>query len=97
MALEYDQKAGLLEAKVSQAAWKTKPSWFVVATEDGAIDPKLLRSTAERIGARTTEVKGSHVVYLTQPRAVAAVIESAAQGASRIGGAQADVSRAGPR
>ncbi len=69
-----------LEAKVSQAAWKTKPSWFVVATEDGAIDPKLLRSTAERIGARTTEVKGSHVIYLTQPRAVAAVIEAAAHG-----------------
>jgi len=70
-----------LEAKVSQAAWKTRPSWYVVATEDGAIDPKLLRSTAKRIGARTTEVKGSHVVFLTQPKAVAAVIEQAAEGA----------------
>jgi pimeloyl-ACP methyl ester carboxylesterase len=70
-----------LEAKVSRAAWKTKPSWFVVATEDGAIDPKLLRSTAKRIGAQTTEVKGSHVVFLTQPEAVAEVIDQAARAA----------------
>jgi pimeloyl-ACP methyl ester carboxylesterase len=71
-----------LKAKVSTAAWKTKPSWYVVATEDGAIDPKLLRSTAKRIGAQTIEVPGSHVVFLTQPKAVAEVIERAAQGAT---------------
>lgn len=70
-----------LEAKVTTAAWRVKPSWFVVATEDGAIAPELLRSTARRIGAVTTEVRGSHVVFLTQPRAVADVIEEAAQGA----------------
>jgi pimeloyl-ACP methyl ester carboxylesterase len=70
-----------LGAKVSFAAWKTKPSWAVVATEDGAIDPKLLRSTARRIGAIATEVRGSHVVFLTQPKAVADVIEQAAKGA----------------
>ncbi|PAQ10456.1 alpha/beta fold hydrolase [Mesorhizobium temperatum] len=69
-----------LEAKVTTAAWKTKPSWYVVATEDGAIAPELLRSTADRIGAVTTEVKGSHVVFLTQPEAVADVIEQAAKG-----------------
>ena len=68
--------------KVTQAAWRTKPSWFVVATEDGAIDPKLLRQTARRIGAVTEEVKGSHVVFLSQPKAVAAVIDSAARGAA---------------
>ncbi len=85
-----------LEAKVSQAAWMTKPSWFVVATEDGAIDPKLLRSTAERIGAQTTEVKGSHVVFLTQPQAVAAVIEAAAEGVGRMVRAQPNDSRARP-
>ncbi|WP_222949845.1 alpha/beta hydrolase [Sphingomonas sediminicola] len=67
-----------LKAKVTFAAWKTKPSWAVVATQDGAIDPRLLRSTARRIGAVTTEVKGSHVVFLTQPKAVADVIEQAA-------------------
>lgn len=71
-----------LEAKVTTAAWRLKPSWYVVATEDGAIAPELLRSTARRIGAVTTEVRGSHVVFLTQPKAVADVIEQAAQGAA---------------
>lgn len=71
-----------LAAPVTVAAWKTKPSWYVVATEDGAIAPELLRSTARRIGADTTEVPGSHVVFLTQPRAVADVIEAAARGAA---------------
>jgi len=68
--------------KVTQAAWRTKPSWFVVATEDGAIDPKLLRKTASRIGAVATEVKGSHVVFLSQPKAVADVIDRAARGSA---------------
>lgn len=68
-----------LEAKVTQAAWKAKPSWYVVAKEDGAIDPLLLRSTARRIGARTTEVSGSHVVFVSQPKAVADVIDEAAR------------------
>lgn len=69
--------------KVTHAAWRSKPSWAVVATEDAAIDPKLLRSMAKRIGATTTEVKGSHVVFLTQPKAVADVIDQAAQGAGK--------------
>ena len=71
-----------LAAPVTVAAWETKPSWFVVATEDGSISPELLRSTALRIGAETTEVPGSHVVFLTQPKAVADVIEAAANGAA---------------
>jgi pimeloyl-ACP methyl ester carboxylesterase len=71
-----------LAAPVTVAAWKTKPSWYVVATQDGAIAPELLRSTARRIGAATTEVPGSHVVFLTQPRAVADVIDAAAKGAA---------------
>ncbi|HSD39057.1 MAG TPA: alpha/beta hydrolase [Rhodocyclaceae bacterium] len=70
-----------LKAKMTTAAWKTKPSWYVVATEDGAISPELLRKTAKRINARTTEVKGSHVVFLSQPKAVADVIDAAARGA----------------
>jgi pimeloyl-ACP methyl ester carboxylesterase len=70
-----------LAAKATVAAWKTKPSWYVVATEDGAIAPELLRSTARRIGAETTEVPGSHVVFLTHPKAVADVIDAAARGA----------------
>lgn len=71
-----------LAEPVTVAAWKTKPSWYVVATEDGAIAPELLRNTALRIGATTTEVPGSHVVFLTQPKAVADVIDAAARGAA---------------
>ena len=71
-----------LAAPVTVAAWKTRPNWYVVATEDGAIAPDLLRSTARRIGAETTEVPGSHVVFLTQPKAVADVIDAAARGAA---------------
>jgi pimeloyl-ACP methyl ester carboxylesterase len=84
-----------LAAPVTVAAWKTKPSWYVVATEDGAIAPELLRSTARRIGAETTEVRGSHVVFLTQPKAVADVIHAAASGAAEAGqgtGAKATLS-----
>jgi len=51
-----------------------------VATQDGAIDPKLLRHTARRIGAVTREVEGSHVAFLTRPEAVADVIDEAAEG-----------------
>ena len=69
--------------KVSHAAWRSKPSWAVVATQDKAIDPKLLRHTAKRIGARIEEVQASHVPFLTQPKAVADVIDRAAQGALR--------------
>lgn len=65
--------------KVTQAAWRSKPSWAVIATRDSAIDPKLLRWTAKRIGASAHEVEGSHVVFLTKPKAVADVIDRAAR------------------
>lgn len=68
-------------SKVSQAAWRSKPSWAVVPRQDSAIDPRLLRQTALRIGATMEELEGSHVVYLTKPKAVAEVIMRAAQGA----------------
>ncbi len=64
---------------VAQAAWRTKPSWAVVATQDEAIDPRMLRQTAQRIGAQITEIEASHVVFLTHPRAVADVIDRAAR------------------
>ena len=67
---------------LTQAAWRTKPSWAVIATQDRAIEPRLLRQQAERIGADITEVTASHVPFLTQPRAVADVIDAAARGAS---------------
>ena len=86
-----------LGAPVTVAAWKEKPSWFVVAAEDGAIDPELLRSTARRIGAETTEVPGSHVVFLTQPKAVADVIDAAARGAARAAEGSGDAGKPSPQ
>lgn len=61
------------------AAWRTKPSWAVVATEDRAFDGAMLRHMAERIGAKITDVAASHAVYLTQPDTVADTIHRAAQ------------------
>jgi pimeloyl-ACP methyl ester carboxylesterase len=69
--------------KLTQAAWRTKPSWAVIATDDKAFDVRMLHKMAKRIGATITEVKASHAVFMTQPKAVAAVIESAAQDAAR--------------
>jgi pimeloyl-ACP methyl ester carboxylesterase len=66
-------------AKLTQAAWKTRPSWAVIATEDKAIDVPLLRHMARRIGANVTEVSASHALFMTQPQVVADVIDRAAQ------------------
>ncbi|MNF07089.1 Alpha/beta hydrolase family protein [compost metagenome] len=73
----------IFNAKVSHAAWKTKPSWAIIATQDKAIDPKLLRHTADRIGAKRSEVVASHVLFLTQPKAVADTIDAAARSIAR--------------
>lgn len=69
----------IFSTKLTQAAWHSKPSWFIVATQDKAIDPKLQRKQVERIGAKTVEVEASHVPFLTKPKEVAAVIENAAK------------------
>ncbi|MEI2416082.1 alpha/beta hydrolase [Orrella sp. JC864] len=73
----------IFETKVGHAAWRSKPSWAIIATQDKAIDPKLLRHTAERIGASIEQVQASHVPFLSQPKAVADAIDRAARGASR--------------
>ena len=59
-------------------AWKDIPSWYLVATEDQAINPSLQRMFAERMGATTREVKSSHVPFVSQPAAVAKIIGEAA-------------------
>jgi len=64
---------------VPVAAWKTIPSWYIVSTEDRAINPDLERYYAKRIGATTTEIKASHVPFLSHPKEVARVIEAAAK------------------
>ncbi len=67
------------ETALENAAWRVKPSWAVVATDDKAFDMKMLYWMAERIGANVTEVKASHAVFMTQPKSVADVIVQAAQ------------------
>ena len=69
--------------KLKNAAWRTKPSWAVIATDDKAFDQRMLQTMAKRIGASITEVKASHAVFMTQPKAVADVIDQAARNAVR--------------
>ncbi|MGO4303274.1 alpha/beta fold hydrolase [Cupriavidus sp. RAF12] len=61
------------------AAWHDKPSYGIVATEDRALNPDLQRWMYKRAGAKVTEIKASHAVYISQPEAVAQVIEEAAR------------------
>jgi pimeloyl-ACP methyl ester carboxylesterase len=68
-----------LEGAVSQPSWKSKPSWYLVATDDRMIPPVAQRAMCKRAGSQTVEVKGSHAVYVSQPEAVADLIEQAAQ------------------
>jgi len=63
---------------LSEAAWKSKPSYAILATEDKSIHPELLRTMYKRAGAKVIELKGSHTLFMAQPKAVAAVIEKAA-------------------
>ncbi|CAH0273154.1 MULTISPECIES: alpha/beta hydrolase [unclassified Pseudomonas] len=67
-------KASAFEDKVSAAAWKTKPSWYLLATRDRMIHPDVQRSAAKRIGANLSEVNSSHVPQQSQPAEVAQVI-----------------------
>jgi pimeloyl-ACP methyl ester carboxylesterase len=69
--------------KLTQAAWRSKASWAVIATDDKAFDLRMLRHMASRIGANVTEVKASHAVYMTQPKVVADVIDQAAKSDAR--------------
>ncbi len=62
-------------------AWKQIPSWYLVATEDHAINPELQRMFAKRMNAKTQEVKASHVPFVSTPKAVVSIIEAAAVGA----------------
>ena len=70
-------------AKVANVAWKSKPSWYIVATGDQAISPDEERFFAKRMNATTTELDASHVPMLSKPRDVSAVIMEAAARAPR--------------
>lgn len=67
-----------LNGQVSNPAWKAKPSWYLVATDDKMIPPNAQREMAARAGATTEEVPGSHAVYISNPAAVAKIIAKAA-------------------
>ena len=67
-----------LEGTVTEPAWKTKPSWYLVATDDRMIPPPAQRAMAARAGAEVAEVAASHSVYISQPKAVADLIAIAA-------------------
>ena len=66
-------------ATISEPAWKTKPSWSLVATEDRMIPPAAQRFMSERAGATVVEVAGSHAIFVAQPDAVANLIVQAAK------------------
>lgn len=67
-----------LAGSVSQPAWKTRPSWYLVATEDRMIPPPAQRQMAARAGATVVEAAGSHAIYISRPETVAALIAKAA-------------------
>lgn len=69
-----------LNGAVSNPAWKIKPSWYLVATDDKMIPPPAQRLMSKRAGSTVVEVAGSHAVYVSQPNVVATLIEEAAKG-----------------
>jgi pimeloyl-ACP methyl ester carboxylesterase len=69
---------GALAGTISEPAWKTKPSWYLLVTEDKMIPPQAQRFMSQRAGATVDEVAGSHAIYVSQPDAVAAIIKKAA-------------------
>ena len=70
--------AAIFGEPLKAAAWKSIPSWYVVSTQDKAINPDLERFMAKRMGAKTKEIKASHVSFISNPSEIARVIESAA-------------------
>jgi hypothetical protein len=65
---------------ITEASWRTKPSWYLVTAQDRMIPPPAQRTMAGRVGATVTEVAASHSVYVSQPEAVATLIAQAAAG-----------------
>ena len=68
-----------LSGTITKPAWKTKPSWYLVATDDKMIPPAAQQIMSKRAGSTVVETKGSHAVYVSKPEAVAALIEKAAR------------------
>ena len=73
-----------LAGQVTEPAWRTKPSWFLVTADDRMIPPDAQRAMANRAGASVSETPGSHAIYVSNPAAVAAVVERAAVAAETV-------------
>jgi pimeloyl-ACP methyl ester carboxylesterase len=86
-----------LRGTIAKAAWRTKPSWYLVASEDRMIPPAAQRFMATRAGATMFEEKGSHSIYVSQPRAVAALIAKAATGVKVTPAGSEEAEQAGMR
>ena len=69
-----------LAGTISEPAWRTKPSWYLLTTDDKMIPAAAQRLMAKRASATVIEVKGSHAIFMSQPQAVASLIEKAAKG-----------------
>lgn len=69
----------------TEPAWKTRPSWYLVATDDKMIPPDAQRAMSKRAGATVIEAKGSHAIYVSQPKVTADLIEKAAKGVKLAG------------
>jgi len=74
----------LFDAKVEGTAWRSKPSWYIVAKNDRTVHPDCERFLAKRMGATTTEAASSHVVMLSQPQVVIDVIRKAVKAAQGV-------------
>ena len=74
-----------LQGAVSQPAWKSKPSWYLVATEDRMIPPAAQRAMSQRAGSTVTEVRASHAVYVSRPDSVADLVADAAKATREVG------------
>ena len=68
-----------LSGKISEPAWKTKPSWYLIVTDDKMIPADAQRFMSKRAGSTVAEVGGSHAIYVSQPKVVAALVEQAAK------------------
>ena len=73
-----------LNGAVGEPAWRAKPSWYLVSTEDRMIPPDAQRAMSTRAGSTVVEAKGSHAIYVSQPKSVAAIIAKAALGVALL-------------
>jgi len=77
-ATQKPTRSAIFAGSLAAAAWKTIPTWYVIAKQDRALNPGLERFYAKRMGAHTTEIDGSHFLFLSHPREIARTIEAAA-------------------